>query len=236
MAEEKFKLPRSSYDELVKIIIAYSKPGKPSSNEVISQLTGINRTRISANNSFLIGTEIIEGDKGKITTAKGVAIARALEHMMKDEISLTWRQIVEENDFLNKMVQAINVRRGMEISHLENHIAYSAGEAKGKEVMTGAKAVIEILKLSGLVLGDGDKILPVTDNSSQTTSAPVKKDSDENYYSTDKPESIQESIHLKSQELEKSISLKIQLIIQATPNELDGLGEKIRNLLKSLSN
>ena len=70
---------------------------------------------------------------------------------MPEQISSSWRDIVENSEFLNKMVLAVKIRKSMEVSSLESHIAYSAGEAKSKPVMTGSRAVIDILKVSGLI-------------------------------------------------------------------------------------
>ncbi|GAG75358.1 unnamed protein product, partial [marine sediment metagenome] len=149
MAEDKVKLPRSSYDELCKIIMAYGRINQPAQLTHIVSVTGMGKTAISANNSFLSTIGVIEGGKYKTATPSGRELATALEHEIPEEISLKWRDIVENNEFLNKMVLAVNIRKSMQVTSFESHIAYSAGETKSKQVMTGARAVIDILRLTG---------------------------------------------------------------------------------------
>ncbi len=57
------------------------------------------------------------------------------------------------------MVTAVSIRGGMEDSDLQSHIAYSAGESKSPPVMTGAGAVVQILKLAGLVKEQDGKLV-----------------------------------------------------------------------------
>ena len=54
---ESFKLPGSSYEELTKIIKAYStgKIGVPMSLDAVAQTTGMDKTVVSRNNGFLVG-------------------------------------------------------------------------------------------------------------------------------------------------------------------------------------
>jgi hypothetical protein len=144
--EAAFRLPRSSYNELVRIIMAYGKANKPSSLDEISQLCGIHRIAISANNAFLSSVGVVEGGKAKLTTSKGLKLARALEHDQPAEIKQSWREIVFQNSFFQKMLTAIRIRRGFEVSAFESHIAFSSGEPKSAEVMTGARTVIAILR------------------------------------------------------------------------------------------
>jgi hypothetical protein len=228
MAEDKFKLPRSSYEELSKIIRAYGRTTKPSSLDEISKLTGINKTGVSANNAFLVNIGVIEGGNLKLPTEKGTQLALALEHEIPDEITKIWRKIVDENEFLNKMVQAVGVRKGMDVSHLENHIAFSAGESKSKEVMTGSRAVIDILRSSGLVKQDGEQILP-----NQT----IKRTSD-NAPSAELTEIVNNPVLIASSNkktLGDTVVLHIEVRVNVTASELDGLGEKLRELIKAVS-
>ena len=63
---ETFKLPVSSYEELIKVIQAYSseKEGTILSLDDLSQSTGMPRTVVSSNNGFLVQIGLItEGNK-----------------------------------------------------------------------------------------------------------------------------------------------------------------------------
>lgn len=237
MADDKMKLPRSSYEELSKIIQAYGKNEKPVGLAIITQLTGINNTGISANNAFLLAVEIVQGTTLKSPTPKGKALGHALEHEYQEEVTRAWRIIVVENDFLSKMVQAIGVRKGMDENQLVNHIAYSAGEAKSKPVLTGARTVIDILKYSGLVRQEGDRILP---NPSIGSLLPIDHgqiSSPENSTGENVGESQSNSNKIMTNDINgnKGVNIHIEVRINATPSDLDGLGEKLKQLIDEIS-
>ena len=232
MAQEKLKLPRSSYEELCKIIKAYGRLEQPGPLEQVTTLSGIGKTNVSANNFFLTTVGIIQGGKMKEATPLGRELAQALEHNIPETISGKWREVVQKSDFLNKMALAVKIRNGMEASSLETHIAYSAGEPKSSSVMTGARAVIDILRSSGLVREEGDKIVPgepisIVKTPEETVSVPV---------STAPPSLHREEILLRDfARSAGKINLNIELRIDAKPSELEGLGAKLKDLLRSLS-
>ncbi len=102
MPDERFKLPRSSYEELCKIIRAYGRVPKPASLDEVNALAGVGTTVVSANNLFLASVGVIEGGKAKAPTPKGKELASALEHEIPDEIQRQWSRVVQENVFLSK--------------------------------------------------------------------------------------------------------------------------------------
>ena len=59
---EIFKLPSSSYEELLKLIQAYAnaKEGAALTLDQITQATGVPRTSVSKNNGFLVQTGLIQ--------------------------------------------------------------------------------------------------------------------------------------------------------------------------------
>jgi hypothetical protein len=221
-----FKLPRSSYNELVKIIMAYGKVNKPASLDEISQYCGVGRISVSSNNAFLASVGMIEGGKAKIATQKGIQLARALEHELADEIVQAWRQIVYQNSFLHKMVTAIKIRRGFETSAFESHIAYSSGEARSQATMTGARTVIDILR-SAMVIKEKDGKLQVVDPALDV--APVGESA-----LTESPSStvVTTPVLLTRRELGSSnISLVLQLRLEVKVADLEGLGGKLRKMI-----
>lgn len=230
---EKIKLPRSSYDEVTRIIITYGTIGKPCGLSDIVQASGVHKTVVSANNAFLTSIEIIEGGNKKSITSKGASLARALEHQMEDEKQAAWREIIDENDFLTKMVQAVKIRRGMEVGQFENHIAFSSGETKSSGVRTGSRTVVDIFLESGVLSKEGDKIVfsgeSAINKSSKTEL--ITSENIETHTATPK-ENIFEIPTIQSK---SGITLNIELSIQASPNELDGLGEKIKKIIDEIS-
>jgi hypothetical protein len=230
---EKLKLPRSSYEELQKIIIAYGTYGKPAGLDDIAQATGMGRTNISANNAFLSYVAIIEGGNKKSITSKGASLAKALEHDMKPETENAWSEIINDNDFLTKMLQAVRIRKGMDASQLENHVAFSSGEPKAPYVMTGAKAVVDILLASGLLRNEGDKLIALNSTNREENSQPSMKAETESNSEAQSVENVGKSIPVIRKQF-SGVTLSIELTITASPDELDGLGKKIKSIIDDL--
>lgn len=229
---EDFKLPASSYDELVKIIQAYGRVSEPSSNDEINKLCLIHPSTISRNGAFLLATGIIEGGQKKIATDKGKLLARAIQFDNETEVSRLWREISNENDFLSKMISAIKIRKGMDIQSFQSHIAYSSGQDKTQYVKTGSATVIEILKISNLIEDlDGKLIAKNLENlgneQPSLQSAP----------------SVTE-INVGNQKMKKTFSTRqgavavnIEIRVNVTTDfeQLDELGTKIRKVLADLN-
>lgn len=230
MAEDKIKLPRSSYEELCKIIKAYGRLTQPASLDDVSRLCAMGKTVISANNNFLANIGIIDGGKAKSATSKGGGLAKALEHEIPDQIQQSWALVVHENEFLNKMAVAVKIRKTMESSALEAHIAYSAGEAKAGPVMTGARAVVDILRAAGVIrevdgqLVAGEPIGPEMPETPDVRDRPTMI----------KPLVSSETISPLAVPSATGVSLIIQIRIDAKPGELEGLGGKIKALLREI--
>ena len=229
MAEDKFKLPRSSYEEICKIIKAYGHLTQPGSLDEVAKLCAINKVGISANNAFLANVEVIEGGQKKSPTQKGRELAQALEHELPNQIQESWARVVRQNEFLVKMTAAVKIRGKMDSSALESHIAYSAGEAKSAQVMTGARAVVDILRAAGVVRENEGQLIstesgpPPVEATLQVPLEPV--------VTADQPTTLRISRAIAG---DRGITLHIELRIDAKPSELDGLGEKIRQLVREL--
>jgi hypothetical protein len=227
MPEETFRLPKSSYDELVKMVRAYGSSGQSANLDQVAQTAAMDTTIISRNNAFLMSVGIIEGGKAKGITGRGRALAQALQYNVAEDISSHWRDIAMSNEFLQKMVTAVSIRSGMEESALQSHIAYSAGESKSAGVMAGAGAVVQILKVAGLIKEqDGKLVASSTQGLSWVGLDATLKE----------PEKIGLSPGVGSASqapaLQPGVSIQIQ--IQCTASEISELGPKLRKLLKEL--
>jgi hypothetical protein len=232
MTDETFRLPKSSYDELVKIVRAYGSSGDAANLEDVAQTAAMDKTIISRNNAFLISIGIVAGGKAKGITEKGKVLAQALQYDMQADIATHWRELATSNEFLQKMVTAVSIRGGMEDSALQSHIAYSAGEPKSAGVMAGAGAVVQILKVSGLVKEQDGKLVAEPNALQGVSSVSLRGTLKE----TDKPNTPPATgvsgalAHVKYQ---SGISIQIQ--IQCTATEIDELGPKLRKLLKEFN-
>ena len=103
---ETFKLPCSSYEELVKLFQAYAnaKEGTALSLDEVSQATGIPRTIVSKNNGFMVQVGLITEGNKKAATETGRTLGRAYTSKIIDEIERVWKEIISEVDFLSRML------------------------------------------------------------------------------------------------------------------------------------
>lgn len=150
---EVYKLPGSSYEEIVKIIRAYSssKNGTPLSLGDLAQLSGMDKTIISRNNGFLMQTKIITEGAKKAATETGLNLGRAYALGINEQIVLIWNEIVKNDDFLNRMISTIQIKGEMSKQDFVNHIVFSSSNNNTNGARAGAAAIIEILKLTQLI-------------------------------------------------------------------------------------
>jgi hypothetical protein len=159
VAEDKFKLPGASYDELVKIIAAYAQLNKDASPAEVSNLAGKPPEEVSRNNGFLAAIGIIEGSpRLRHITKDGLQLARAIEHGIEEDIVRLWRSLCDQSDFVQKVLSAVRVRKGMERSALVAHIVYTAGQRRTPQSTAGANCLVEILSMIHLLVEDNGKL------------------------------------------------------------------------------
>jgi len=234
MSDEKFKLPVSSYDELVKFIKAYSHITKPTDLSEISRLTGSGVPIISGNVGFFVATGILEGGKKKMPTPAGQQLGHALEHGITDEVRKSWRRIIEEDEFLTKLLTSVRIRHGMDSQTLEAHIAYSAGQPKKGRVMTGARTVIDILKAAELVVEVDGKYLPKdpSDVPEGHADSPVQNETLRG------PQIIHKAPRAPSAfpvEAQQGVQINIQININCTPDDIPRLGTQVKALIQEIA-
>jgi hypothetical protein len=235
MSDEKFKLPQSSYEELTKVIKAYGHFSEPRPLDEISKFIGLHPTIISRNVGFLTGVGILEGGAKKVPTNYGGKLAHALEHNMLGEIRTWWRQIVLDNDFLNRLLAAIRIRSGMDQQTLEAHIAYSAGQPKKPQFMTGARTVIDILRAAELITElDGKYVADQTQSAvsefisvAEIQSAPTAKSTTRWPTGTVVASAVPK--------VQSGLVITIQININCTAAEVPNLGQHIKKLMEELS-
>ncbi len=234
MTDDTFKLPGSSYDELCRIIQGYGKLNKPSPLDDISQIVKMNPTVISRNNAFLIATGIIDAGRLKSPTERGRKLARAIDYDHHNEIAAAWREIVASNEFMSKMLAAIRIRRTMDTSTFQSHIAYSAGQNKSITTMAGAKAILEILINADLITEKDGQLIPTAISFEQEEQISIEQDSQsQNKQPQEIPGGDMEAHSSRSRSSSTNVSIQIRLDVK--PDEIDGLGLKIRKLLDEIS-
>lgn len=236
MPEEKFKLPISSYEELAKIVKAYGHFQEAVSLDEISKFIGIHRTVISGNSGFLLEIEVLQPGAKKVLTAKGRELAHALEHEMPDEISRWWRQIAMECEFISKLVSAVKIRKGMDEVTLQSHIAYSAGQPKKPQFMTGARTVIDVLRAAGLIV-EQDGTFGAVETVPEAVSAAGTKTEPPASSNVSTAHSVQLTpvTHAAVSTLAPTVNVNIEVTVTCDVKDLDGLGDKLRRLVSQVT-
>ena len=229
---EVFKLPSSSYEELLKLIQAYadSKEGVALSLDDINHATGVPRTVVSKNNGFLVQIGLITEGNKKAATETGRALGRAYASKIDYEVERIWKEIVSEVDFLSRMVSAVRIRNGMDRSNFINHVIYSSGQKDSKESRAGAGAIIEILKNVGILAEVDGKLTVVEEKVNHTESA----QSDAKHGDLVNADSQETQVIPIAPHITNS-GITINININCNVDELDELGEKLKSLLRSIS-
>ena len=228
---ENYKLPGSSYEEFVKIVKAYSmgKIGIPMSLDNIAQTTGMDKTIVSRNNGFLVQLSLISEGNKKSPTQEGIDLGRAYSLKMEEQIVKIWRSLIDNDEFLSRMLSAIKIRNGMERTSFINHILYSSGSSNNNNNRAGASTIIEIYKVSGLVEEQDGKIVAVDSD------LIVDVESQPNRESVDRDEKISIPVEtIKAPQNCSDNKVIININIDVKVSEIEELSEKIKVLLENL--
>ena len=197
----------------------------------------MDRTSISRNAGFLVEFSVLESGQKKALTKAGKILAQSLEHEMPDEIVSGWKQLVKENEFASKLISAIKIRNGMDENTLQSHIAYSAGQPKKPQYMTGAKTLIDILRASQLINErDGKFVISKADDVSESYPSVQDKQS------TEQPVNIVNSqpseipiASFSSHGAQAEVKININVSVECSVNELDELGAKIKEIINQIN-
>ncbi|PLS85199.1 MAG: hypothetical protein CYG60_13875 [Actinobacteria bacterium] len=240
MAEEGFRLPGSGYGELVNIIVAYGTRDGASDPADIGRLDP--QASAARNNAFLTGIGVLRGGDKKLVTDRGRALARSLWSGTPDEARRRWREIVPTDGFLQDIVAAVKLRDGMSRHALLAYIANAARVPRNKPTMSGAAAVIEILKASGLLKEDEDRLVasfeepavPDHDLPGNPRNEPGGEVGLSPSPSDDEQAEVSESVSVDAPGgVEARVVIQVQ--VRCTTDEVDGLGPRLRKLLDDLS-
>src|SRR5215218_8745512 len=163
MAEREFRLPGSSYEELANIIVAYGTRDEAAKPGDVGKLDSVHQSSVSRNNGFLTEIGVLQGESKKLITRRGRSLALSLARRDQEEIRKNWRAIVATNEFLQNVVSAVKLREGMLYPTVQAYVAHAAGQPRNKPVMTGAGAIVEILKTAGLLREEAGELVATFD-------------------------------------------------------------------------
>lgn len=236
MTEEITKLPRSSYEELARIIRGYHSAGASATNDDVAKVAAISSTIVSRNNKFLKQIGVLQGGNSRSLTERGTALAKALEFEMPDEIASGWRSLAEEHEFFQNILSAIRIRSGMEESALKAHIAYTAGESKSSNVMTGAGAVIDMLRAAGLITPkDGDYVVAEIRPSETRQVAEDREEIGPAVVDSSAPATSQvEKLTVVPSSTGINLSIELKINVDCAPADLDDVRKELMTLIRDL--
>lgn len=229
MAEE-FRLPGTSYEELVNIIVAYGTRDEASNPGDVGKLASVHQSSVSRSNAFLTAIGVLQGETRKLVTRRGRALARALARRDREEIRTRWREIVSTSEFLQNVVSAVKLREGMLYGTLQAYVAHSAGQPRNKPVMAGAGAIIEILKAAGLLEEEAGELTAPFDEEPDD----VFGGADTERAETSSPDGL--SISLEGSPIPGTEpAINIHLHVRCSAEEIEDLAPKLKTLLRELS-
>lgn len=159
---DNFKLPGSSYLELVKMIRAYglNKPGISYTLDDISKSSLLDKSQISRNNGFFVSIGLLEDGKSKTPTELCYILSKAYSLNIVNKISEIWQQIIRNNSFLCMLIAIVKASTSIEKSKYINQIIYYSESSDTNNARAGASALIEIFKISNMLTEYNDTIYP----------------------------------------------------------------------------
>jgi hypothetical protein len=198
----------------------------------------VHQSSVSRNNAFLTEIGVLQGESKKLITRRGRSLAVALARKDRAEIRSTWRAIVGASEFLQNVVSAVKLREGMLYPTVQAYIAHAAGQPRNKPVMTGAGAIIEILKTAGLLKEEAGELVapfeeeppePEAPAASADGSPPETPEAAESVVSTTVTEVVADT------PVGAPATVSIHVQVRCTADEIEDLAPRLKALLRELS-
>lgn len=228
MAENEFRLPGSSYEELANIIVAYGTRDEAANPGDVSKLDYVHQSSSSRNNAFLASIGVLKGEKERLVTRKGRELALSLSRRNRREIQRAWHGIVATDEFLQNVVSAVKLREGMARPSLQAYIAHAARQPRNKPVMTGADAIIDILKAAGLLKEDAGELSATFEDAAELRESAVSA-------GEGAPAGTAEAHISASVAPEEGPQVNIHLHVHCSPEEIEDLAPRLKALLREMS-
>ncbi|MEY3533805.1 MAG: hypothetical protein RI979_1829, partial [Pseudomonadota bacterium] len=153
-----FNLPGSSFEEVRKIVHAYSSFATKVGLDEVAKVSGINSTIISKSAKFLVDIGVLSSGAQKVATDLGRKLGRAIEHKVVDDERIYWSDCVKSNEKVSKLITTIRIKGGMTEKAFSDHVLYVSGSKSTSGNKTGARCMTDILVASGLVLEADGKL------------------------------------------------------------------------------
>lgn len=234
VAESSFRLPASGFEQVSRILKAYHSASRGSAEaavklEDVARRAAMNRTGVSGNNGFLASVGLIEGGHAKRLTPLGIRAALALDHPGAPEAQEAWTEVVENSPDLERIVDAVRIRQGMDDDALLSHIVLTAGVPKTSRWLTGARTVVDVLKFAGMIVeADGVfKVPSVIDSGTVATRVAL----------SGREEVLSPSQHVSigRPTTRSGVVVNVHVWVQAVETDFVQLGDELKELLAKLA-
>jgi hypothetical protein len=235
MAERQFRLPGSPYEELASIIVAYGTRDDASRTGDVGKLDSVHQSSVSRTNGFLTEIGVLQGETKKVITRRGRALALALARKDRDGIRANWREVVGSTEFLQNVVSAVKLREGMLLPTVQAYIAHAAGQPRNNPVMTGAGAIVEILKTAGLLRDEAGELVATFDEWPEEQEEPISPEEPEEPPKETSAEVSATVEALPPAPTGPAPAVTIHVQVRCTADEIEDLGPKLKTLIAQLS-
>jgi hypothetical protein len=156
-------IPTVSYKKTTEIIVKYLDYGYLTKLKDIADKSKINKVEYSKVNPFLEELKIVGRDRvHKKLTDLGAKLANSLKYNQEKEISLYWRKVIEENNFMVNLLNEVYELGELPKEKFQNKILSSI-KLPGKSpkafsyYQTGAKTIIDIFVIAKVVIYQNGK-------------------------------------------------------------------------------
>jgi hypothetical protein len=236
MAERQFRLPGSPYEELASIIVAYGTRDDASRTGDVGKLDSVHQSSVSRTNGFLTEIGVLQGETKKVITRRGRSLALALARKDREGIRANWREVVGSTEFLQNVVSAVKLREGMLRPTVQAYIAHAAGQPRNNPVMTGAGAIVEILKTAGLLREEAGELVATFDEWPKPEDPPTPEEPEDT--PEESPEEPPAEVSATVEALPPAgaaPAVTIHVQVRCTADEIEDLGPKLKALIAELS-
>ena len=233
MAERQFRSPGSPYEELASIIVAYGTRDDASRTGDVGKLDSVHQSSVSRTNGFLTEIGVLQGETKKVITRRGRSLALALARKDRDGIRTNWREVVGSTEFLQNVVSAVKLREGMLYPTVQAYIAHAAGQPRNNPVMTGAGAIVDILKTAGLLREEAGELVATFDEwpEPEEPAPPEEPEETPREPSTEVSATVEASPPAPAGP--PAVTIHVQ--VRCTADEIEDLGPKLKALIAQLS-
>jgi len=155
----KFPMPNSGWETIKKIVLAYNAASGQDSPTVkdISELAGIHRPQVSANNKFLREIGLLQEEVNRLTTV-GTALATGMELGYDSMVTEALQSSARSSPTVSQWLNMLRARGNMNLEQFKGQVITTTGMTAQSPGIQYIKSILDYLEATRLVDIDGDSI------------------------------------------------------------------------------